>query len=99
MLLAAITIGSRTLRPPRRVLRDSDLLNFSAIHTTSSVARGDGAEAPPPSADSLGDYFGRLFHEVYDLLIRVAIKGGANLGDDCRQSLVLSDHLSDHLLY
>ena len=100
MLLAAITISSRTLRPTDGVLWDGNLLNISPIHTPSSVARGGGAEAPPPSADCLGDYFGRLCDEVSDLIRSVPpIKSGANLGDDCEQSLVLSDHLSDHLLY
>ena len=84
MLLTTITISSRTLRPADGVLWDGNLLNISPIHTPSYVARGDGAEAPPPSADCLGDDFCRLSDEVSDLVRRVPpIKGGANLGDDC----------------
>ena len=99
MLLATITISSRTLRPTDGVLWDGDFLNTTTIHKPSSVARGDGAEAPPPSADSLGDYFGRLCDKVSDLYAASFVQSDADLGDDCRESLVLSDHLSDHLLY
>ena len=100
MLLAAITISSRSLSPSHGVLWYSDLLNLSPIHTTSYVARGDGAEAPPPSADYLGDDFCRRLCEFQNIaLVCVVLQRGANLGDDCGQSLVLSDHLGDHLLY